>query len=201
MGNVNWNQELQFFPPAQQKALRRLLMNTRRLVDQNLTVVAAPLNATTTVANLACPAAELREGSIMNLRLVASVSTVAGAAYNLTPLIALNGTTIWTDVISVGAVVDTDKVLLIDAQIWFQTPAVAVLSGFVMFAPDVVAADTGLGSTAVVAAVADEAKITPIYHTLSSQHLSRDQILTVTLAVPNTAGAGASAKLASLWVE
>lgn len=189
-------QFLRSFPTQQQRELAAALRLVRRRVDQNLTAVAAPVNATTTIATLTCPANELDVGSVMHLQVASAVSTVAGAAYDITPVIAINGTTIWTGPVAIGTTSNDDKVLSVDLRIVWQTPEVIVANGLIAVSSDAAAPTTGAGSAATATTIA-----AAIYHTLSSRVMLRDQILTVALTVPNTVGAAASKKIANLWVE
>lgn len=214
---IHVQRALRSFPPQQQADLMRALQGMRRRVDTNLTAVSLPVNATTTAATLTCPANELYEGACMHLQVSGTVTATSATTNTMTPLIALNGTTLWTDLCTVGAVNTTAKAFLIDCRIYWQTPFVVVASGLIAVSEDAVIAGTGTGSLDNVTATTSvtgggtatnagvdvtlaEAKITPIYHTLSSQVIGRDQIITVTMAM-GAANISGSSKIASLWVD
>ena len=187
---------LQSFPPAQQKAIMAALQGVRCRVDGNLTAVALPYNATTTMATLTCPAAELYEGACMHIRVSGTLTNTSTGAVNFTPLIALNGTTLFSGVQAVAdAGTDVDKAFLLEAFIYWQTPTVVVADGVWAVSAASTTLATGTGSAAAVAT-----QFTPFYHTLSSQVMGRDQIITATMAIPNTATASGSKKIATLLV-
>lgn len=199
---IDVNKYLQSFPTVQRQALLELLRSVRRRVDLNMDTVAAPFNATTTIATLTCPAAELREGATMNFRVAGTMTNTSTASGAFTPLIALNGTTMFTDAMAVTDTGTAVQAFVMDARITWQTPAVVIIEGVFAVSSDAALPDTGTaGSFALPAAIANQAILSPFYHTLSSQVMGRDQILTMTLTIPNTATLNASKKLAGLWVE
>lgn len=188
-------QYLRTFPPAQIKELALALRLCRRRVDQSLNDVSIVTNATTTVATLKCPAAELDVGSVIHGRVAGSLAANA-SALGLTPLIALDGTTFYTDQLTVpDAATDTIKSFLLDFRIYWKTPAIARLEGlFQMSTDNVAAADTGvgaLGGTDTIGAAFN--------HELTSLQIAMDHIITVTMAAAN--GLSGTSKVAALWVE
>lgn len=198
------------FPTAQREELRAAMKLMRRRVDQNLSVVSAAHNATTTLASLTCPANEVDLGSVLHLQIAGTIANTAGAAVAFTPRLALNGTTIYMDAVSISDVgADNTRAFLIDARITFVTDSSVVLSGFFAVSPDSTAADVGTGSLVTPNNAASPplvradqvGMVVPIYHTLSSQIRNCDQIVSATLAIANTSGASASKRFAALWVE
>lgn len=198
------------FPRAQREELRAALKRMRRRVDENLSTVAAAHNATTTLASLICPAAEVDVGTVMHLQVAGTLTNTSGSPVAFTPLIALNGTTVYTDAVAVDdAGTDNTKAFLIDVRLTYTAESVVVAHGLIAVSADSTAADTGTGSLLVpqdagppITALAEQvAVVSPIYHTLSSQVRNRDQIVSVTLAIPNTATASASKRFAGLWAE
>lgn len=192
-------QFLRTFPPAQQKELAAALRQFRRRVAQSLDSVTLAASTTTTMATLKCPAAELEPGSCMHFQIAGTI-TATGAGGNATFLLALNGTTIWSDLVAIASAVDTARSYLIDARIFWQLPGTVLLTGLIAIAPDTAPASvTGTGD---LSAPGDETEaiVTPIYHTLSSQVLGRDQIITATF-LSSAAALTGTTKAASLWVE
>lgn len=192
-------QFLRAFPTQQQRELAAAFRLMRRRVDQSLTSVTLATNTTTTMATLTCPANELQEGSVMHVQIGGVITPDAGAAELATVSLLLNGTAIWSDAVTIGTGQNTDRSYLIDARIFWQSPTVVLLTGLIAFSPDLATAATGNGSLEVNAAAATEASITPIYHTLSSQVMARDQIITATMLLAD--GPVGTTKAASLWVE
>ncbi|MBK8168217.1 MAG: hypothetical protein IPK64_19900 [bacterium] len=186
---------LRTFPPAQQKELAAALRLCRRRVDQSLSDVTITTNATSTVATLKCPANELGADSVIHCRVAGSLAANA-SALGLTPLIAINGTTFYTDQLTVpDAGTDTIKSFLLDFRIYWKTPTTARLEGqFQLSTDNVAAADTGagaLGGTDTIGAAFN--------HELTSLQQAMDHIITVTMAAAN--GLSGTSKVAALWVE
>jgi len=190
----------QAFPPSQSKALLAALRGEgfRRRIDQSLTAVTLATNTTTTMATLRCPPEELLPGSVMHFQIAGTI-TNSGSSALATPALLLNGTEIWKDAATIASNVDTARSYLIDARIIWSTPAVVLLTGSIMIAPDLAIAATGTGSLEVNAADATETIVTPIYHTLSSQVMGREQIITATMLFGN--GPTGTVNAATLWVE
>ncbi len=192
-------QFLRTFPPAQQKELAAALRQFRRRVAQSLDSVTLAASTTTTMATLKCPAAELEPGSCMHFQIAGTI-TATGAGGDATFLLALNGTTIWSDLVAIASAVETARSYLIDARIFWQLPGTVLLTGLIAIAPDTAPASvTGTGDLSAPGD-ATEAIVTPIYHTLSSQVLGMDQIITATF-LSSAAALTGTTKAASLWVE
>jgi hypothetical protein len=192
------------FPPSQYIALLAALRaeGVRRRVDQNFDAVSAPHDATTTLAALTCPAAELLPGATMNFRVAGTITNTSTSSAAFTPLIAINGTTMYTDALAVTDTGTAVQAFVMDARITWQTPAVIIIEGLFAVSSDAALPATGTaGSFELPAAIANQAILSPFYHTLSSQIMARDQILTMTMAIPNTATLSASKRIAGLWVE
>lgn len=189
---------LRTFPPAQQKELAYALRLCRRRVDQSLDSVTLATNTTTTMATLRCPANELDVGSCMHIQIAGTI-TNAGSSATATPALLLDGTEIWKGEATIASNVDTARSYLIDARIFWQYPTVVQLTGLIAIAPDLAIAATGTGSLIANAADATEAIVTPIYHTLSSQVMGMDHIITATMLFGN--GPVGTVKAATLWVE
>lgn len=202
MGAVN--KRLSSFPPSQRNEVERLLKSYRRRVAQELTPVAAPYNATTTIVNLAVPADEIGINSAMHLQAMIECTNTSAGIVSFTPIIALGGTTLWTDAAPIPDVgTDVTKMMLIDCRIFWANPTTVFLAGFISISADVTIADTGSGALASVADVGTATVIqtSPIYHTITSANIQRDQAITVAMTIPNTSTCSAICKTAALWVE
>lgn len=191
-------QFLRAFPTQQQRELAAAFRLMRRRVDQSLTSVTLAGGATTTMTTLTCPANELQEGSAMHIQIAGNL-TNTGTTQDATFTVALNATTIWQDLVAIVSAADTARAYLMDLRIFWQSPTVVLLTGLIAIAPDVTEDGTGEGNLVGLGA-ATEAIITPVYHTLSSQVMARDQIITATLLSGNATLTG-TVKAASLWVE
>lgn len=189
---------LRTFPPSQRDDLGRVIAQVRRRLDANFDAVSAAHNATTTLASLTANANEVDVGTVLHLQVAGSITCTGGSPVNYTPLFAINGTTAFTDVIAVpDAGTDVVKAYTLDVRVVYTTPAVLKLWGeFKVSGDNAAAADTGTGTLASAQVIS-----TPFYHTLSSQHIARDQLFTVTLAIANTATASATKQAAVLWAE
>ena len=58
------------------------------------------------------------------------------AGANATFLLALNGTTIWSDLVAIASAADTARSYLIDARIFWRLPGTVLLTGLITIAPD-----------------------------------------------------------------
>ena len=199
------------FPTAQREELRAAMKLMRRRVDQNLSTASVIAGATGTLASLVCPANELDLGSVMHIQVGGYLVNESGQAETFTPLLALNGTTIYSDAVALSDIgTNNQRAFLLDARITFVTDSSVVLTGFFAVSPDSTAADTGTGSLVTPNNAAspplvraDQAGVVvPIYHALSSQIRNRDQIVSMTMAVSDNNGFGTAFKrFAALWVE
>ena len=190
---------LRTFPPSQRDDLGKYFQVVRRRLDQNLDAVSAAHNATTTLATLTAHSSEVDVGTVLHFQVAGTLTNDAGANITITPLIALNGTTVWTD--TTGNIADASgtegQAFILDGRITWITPSSIYLHGFFMLSPPDVSATTGTGDISTMTG----ALAIPFYHTLSSQHIARDHIITTTLAISNNSGASASKRFAALWAE
>lgn len=191
MGAVNL--ALKTFPPSQRGDLEELLQKYRRRVDQNNEAVTLTTNATTTAFTLYAPANELAIGSVIHVISYGTVTNATVGALNLTPTLSFDGTTLWTDVISVTTTADDAKPWVLDVRITFTHEKVIKAAGFISIGADATAADTGTGSTAAVALIAN-----PFYHTLTSQVLGNHRVA-LTMGLANTLTGDKQS--AAMWIE
>lgn len=199
MGTIN--KKLESFEPVRRHQLEKLLRSFPRRVDYNHDTVACAHNATTTIATLKCGANELEIGGGLRFVIAGTITNNAGngntATY--TPTIKLNNTTIYAD--TSLAIDDTAgseaQAFRIEGQIVWAAAATVYLTGLIsVSAIDQTEPDTGNGALTATGVLN-----VPIYHTLTSQHVSSAHVLEVTLAISNQSGAVASKRVATLWAE
>ena len=191
MGAVN--KSLECFEPVRRHALEKLLQKYRRRVDQNNEAVTLTTNDTTTAFTLYAPANELAIGSVIHVISYGTVTNATGGALDLTPTLSFDGTTLWTDAISVTTTADDAKPWVLDVRITFTHEKTIKAAGFISVGADATAAATGTGSTAGVALIAN-----PFYHTLTSQVLGNHRVA-LTMALANNLTGNKQA--ASMWIE
>lgn len=190
---------LRTFPPSQRDDLDRVISRVRRRLDWNHDAVSVTTTNETTLASLTANANEVYVGTVLHLQTVGTI-TNSGTTLTVVPnfKLTINGTTGFEDAISVpDAGTDVVKVYKADFWIVYTTPAVLKLWGEVKISGD------NATAPAVGTGTLESAQIrsAPVYHTLSSQHIARDQIIALTMTLDNATSRSATKQAAVLWAE